>query len=99
MAKGGGGQEESNANLLHDASLSLGESDVATRLILNEFDLDLSSLATWLVIIVIIVISRGTHARTFGAATFEGTVAGSSQIILGRRRFVVSDIGDIGHGE
>lgn len=94
MARGGA---EGDANLLHDAGLALGESDVATRLILDEFDLDLSSFTTRLVVVIIIVVAS-THTRAFGAAVLEGAVAGSSQFILGRRMLLVSDT-DVGHGE
>jgi hypothetical protein len=52
--------------LLHDAGLALGEGDVATRLILDELDLDLSALAAGLVIIIVVVV--GSLALAFGAA-------------------------------
>jgi hypothetical protein len=45
-------------DLLHDARLPLRESDVTTRLVLNEFDLNLSPLAATLFIIVVVVIAR-----------------------------------------
>jgi hypothetical protein len=44
-------------NLLHDSSLAFGKCNVSTRFIGNELDLDLSALATRLVIIVVVIVS------------------------------------------
>ena len=55
--------------LLHDTSLALGEGDVPTRLVLDELDLNLSSLAAGLVIIVVVVVGSG--ARTLDAAVLH----------------------------
>jgi hypothetical protein len=55
--------------LLHDSSLALGESDVSTRLILNELDFNLSSLATGFVIVVVVIV-ESTLARTLDTAIF-----------------------------
>lgn len=51
--------EDDATNLLHDTRLALRESDMATRLIGDELDLDLSSLASWLVIIIVVVVGSG----------------------------------------
>lgn len=71
---------------------------MATRLILNELDFDLSALATRLVIIVIVVVGSA-HARAFGAAVVSGAVTGGLlQVVLGGRRVLFTDGGDVGHG-
>jgi len=44
--------------LLHDTGLPLGECDMATRLVSDELDLDLSSLTSGLIIIVVVVVRR-----------------------------------------
>lgn len=41
--------------LLHDTSLSLGEGDVSSALVLNELDINLPPLATTLLIVVIVI--------------------------------------------
>lgn len=75
---------------------------MATRLILDEFDLDLATLTARLVVLVFIFVAS-THARAFGAAVLQGAVtgsgSGSSQLILGRSGLLVCDISDVGHGE
>ena len=55
--------------LLHNSSLALGESDVSTRLVLDELDFNLSSLATGLVIVVVVIV-ESTLARTLDTAIF-----------------------------
>jgi len=45
--------------LLHDTGLPLGEGNVATRLIRDELDLNLSALASWLIIIIVVVVGSG----------------------------------------
>lgn len=47
---------ERSTYLLHDTSLSLGESNMPTRLVGDELDLNLATLAPWLVIIVVVVV-------------------------------------------
>ena len=50
-------------NLLHNASLTLGKGNVSTRLVANELDLNLATLAAALLVIIIIIIaSRRTLA-------------------------------------
>jgi hypothetical protein len=50
-------------NLLHDTGLALREGNVSTRLILDELDLNLASLATRLIIVIVVVVgSAGTRA-------------------------------------
>ena len=67
---------------------------MATRLILNELDLNLSALATLLLLVLFIV----THA-TLGSAVIRSAVTGRGllQLILGRRRVLLTDGSDVGH--
>ena len=68
---------------------------MATRLVCDELDLDLSSLATGLVIIIVVVVGgRGT--LTLDAAALNCTIAYSMVVETGWGTFVV--VGDIGHG-
>ncbi len=55
-------------DLLHDTGLSLGEGDMTARLVRNELDLNLSSLTTGLIIVIVIVV-RGRWTLTLSAAT------------------------------
>ena len=80
-------------DLLHDASLALGEGDVTARLVLNEFDIYLSSLATGFVIVVVIVIGSGAAAGTFDATSFAISIAGR----VGEVGRVVIGVGDVAH--
>jgi hypothetical protein len=45
-------------NLLHDTGLPLRECDMATRFIGDELDLNLSSLTSRLIVIIIVVVGR-----------------------------------------
>jgi hypothetical protein len=60
------------ANLLHNSCLALRESDMPTRLVRDEFDFNLSSLATRLIIVVVIVIGS-RRALALDAATVIGS--------------------------
>ncbi len=81
-------------DLLHDARLPLRESDVTTRLVLNEFDLNLSPLAATLFIIVVVIIACCRHSRALCASRLE-SVAG--EVVAGRRVVEGVRIGDVGH--
>ena len=70
---------------------------MATRLILNEFDLNLSALATGLVIIIVVVV--GAHARALGAAVVSGAVTGGLLQVVLSRRVLLTDGSDVGHDE
>ena len=69
--------------LLHNTSLSLGEGDVTTRLVLDELDLDLSTLAGAFLIIVIIIVSTSHRSSSSLGASSISAVA--SQVVTGRR--------------
>lgn len=92
-----------SAYLLHDSSFALGEGDVATRLVLDKFDLNLPSLAAGLVIIIVIVrVEVLTGTSTLDAAvriaSSEGAIAiaGACVVVAGRGIWVV--VGDFsGH--
>jgi hypothetical protein len=53
--------------LLHDARFPLGECDVTARLVRDELDLDLASLTTSLLIVVIVVV--GCHGVSWSLDT------------------------------
>lgn len=93
-----GSVSQCGAYLLHDTSLSLGEGNVTTRLILDKLDLDLPSLATGLVVVIVVVVGR-RWALAFGAAAcVEGAVAIAS-VVVSTWRGVVVVIGNlVGHG-
>lgn len=89
---------DSQAYLLHDAGFTLGESNVATRLILDELDLDLSTFASGLVVIIIVVVDvlvrSGALDATVGITGSERAVAiaGTLVVMAGRGiGIVVSD--------
>lgn len=82
-------------NLLHDTSLALGEGDVSTRLVLDELDLNLATLATRLVIIVVVVVgSAGT--RALDASALERAIA-ILKIVLGGGRVGLVGGGQLSH--
>lgn len=83
--------------LLHDACLALREGDVSTRLVADELDLDLATLAVALLVIIVVVV-RCAGAGTLNTAAFgssRGAVA-SVVIEVGGRRLVVL-VRDVGH--
>ena len=79
-------------NLLHNTSLSLGESDVTTRLVLDELDLDLSSLAARLVVVVVIVVGG---CGVGGALSLDASLLGRNAVIVGRGGVRVLSISDL----
>ena len=83
-------------HLLHDTSLSLGECDMATRLISDELDLNLSALASWLIIIVVVVVC-GSLTRSLDATRFNCVAIADSVLIESRGRTLVVLVGDVGH--
>lgn len=85
-------------DLLHDTGLSLGKGDVATRLVADELDLNLATLAVTLLVIVVVVVS-GRSALPLDAATLGwGSAAIASVVVdLGGRGLVV--LGDVGHDD
>ena len=88
------------AYLLHDASLSLREGDVATRLVLDELDINLSSFATGLVIVIVIIVAGGgADPRALDAAILGGlaAIAGVEGIVDSRGRLRVVGFGDFAH--
>ena len=83
-------------DLLHDTRLALRECDVATRLVGDELDLNLSSLTSGLIIVIIVVVG-GCWPLAFDAATVGIAVSDGVVVEGGRRAFIV--IGDVGHCE
>lgn len=80
--------------LLHNTGLALGKSDVATRLVLNEFDLNLTALTAGLIIIIVVVL--GAHATALSTAVVRAS-AGLLQVIVTRRELLLADRSHIGH--
>jgi hypothetical protein len=72
-----------DAYLLHNTGLALRESNMATRLILNELDLNLATLATRLVIIIILIV--GAHAVSLGAPAIV-----TGEVIMTRRKLLIN---------
>jgi hypothetical protein len=85
--------EADGTDLLHDTRLALRECDVATRFIGDELDLNLSSLTSGLIIIIVIIVGS-RWALAFGTASV--TAISETVIVKGRRRTLVG-IGDVGH--
>ena len=70
---------------------------MSARLVGDELDLDLSPLASWLIVVIIVVVGcRGTLA--FDAARLANCIAVSDGMLVeGRRRALVVLVGDVGH--
>lgn len=85
--------------LLHDARFAFGECNVPTRFVLDEFDVNLPSLSTGLVVVIFVVVGSGTDARSFDAAVlstlYAVTVTGRNRIVMDGRR--LGGIGKVGH--
>jgi hypothetical protein len=79
-------------DLLHDAGLSLGEGDVTARLVLDELDLDLSSLAAGLVVVVVIVVGG---CSVGGALPLDASLFGGNAVVVGRRRVAILWVCDL----
>ena len=83
--------------LLHDASFALGEGDVPTRLVLNEFDINLPTFTAGLIVIIVVIIGGSTDARTLDS-TVVGVAIGVAWVVGGRGVGCVG-VRDVGHGE
>jgi hypothetical protein len=85
-----------SADLLHDTSLALREGDVATRLVLDELDLDLATLTATLLIVLIVILT--SHGGSWALGT-TGVAAGTGEVVT-RRRLVKAGggVSDVGHG-
>ena len=77
--------------LLHDARLALREGDVPTRLVLDELDFDLASLAARLVVVVVIVVGGGACPRPLHTARLASAIAILEVVVL-----VVGRVGVVG---
>ena len=81
-------------DLFHDASFPLRESDVTTRFILDELDLDFSPLTATLLIILIIIVSCCRHSRTLCASRLEPV---ASEFVARGRVFEGVGVGNVSH--
>jgi hypothetical protein len=78
-------------HLLHDASFALGESNVSPGFVLDELDFNLASLASWLVVVVIVVVGCA-GSRTFDAAVLaalDSVAIANGVVVAGRGVLVV----------
>ena len=86
--------------LLHDAGLALREGDVTTRLVLDEFDVNLPPFATGLVVVVVVVVASGrTDPSPFHTAVLctAVAVAGAEGIVASRGGVLIIRIGNVRH--
>ena len=67
---------------------------MSTRLVLNELDLDLSSLSAWLVVVIIVVV--GLRSRSLHAARWS--VDAVAVLVLAAWGIWVVWVGNVGHG-
>ena len=83
--------------LLHNARLPLREGDVATRLVGDELNFDLATLASALLVVVVVVVCY-TRAGALDTTRLGAAVADGMAIVkvVGRRLVVL--VGDVGHG-
>jgi len=87
-------------HLLHNTSFALGESYVSPRFVLDELDLNLSSLATRLVIVIVVVVGSA-GPWTLDAAVFAGldsVAIADARVIMARRSVLVVFCEFTGHG-
>ena len=70
---------------------------MAARFILDELDLDLASFASRLVLVVLLVLTRGALSWTLDATGVDGAIATGDELVLRGRRVFVGDGGDVGH--
>lgn len=85
--------------LFHDAGLSLGEGDVASRFVVDEFDFNLATFATALLFVFLFILTTG--ALALDAATLgRATVADRLRFFdFALRRGLLVLFGNVGHGE
>lgn len=89
------------ADLLHDAGLALGKGYVTTRLVLDELDFNLSSLAAGLVVVVVVIVG-GSGSSVRGALALDAALFGRDAaialVVVGRGRVGLVLVGDFtGH--
>ncbi len=89
-------KEAIDPDLLHDTSLPPGECDMTARLVGDELDLNLSPLASGLIVVIVIVVGgRGT--LTFDAARLDWIPVSDGMLVEGGWRTLVVLIRDVGH--
>lgn len=89
---------QSATHLLHDTRLPLREGDVATGLVLDELDFNLSAFATGLILIIVVIFS--TDAIALGHVGVGGAVTGGGlvEVVEGSRGgFLLTDGSNVGH--
>lgn len=86
-------------HLLHDTSLPLRESNVTTRLVLDEFDIDLPPLAPRLAIVIVVVVVLSDSATLRRPVLVVAVaLAGKAVVETRRSELVVATVNDlVGH--
>jgi hypothetical protein len=88
--------EAIDTDLFHNTRLPLGECDVTARLVGDELDLNLSPLASGLIVVIVVVVGRrGTLA--FDAARLDGIAVSDGMLVEGGGRALVVLVADVGH--
>lgn len=93
--------KKKKTHLLHDASLALGEGDVAARLVADELDLNLATFAAALLVLLLLLFGR-VGAGALNAAVLidsSGAIADGMGLVElgGRRGCLVVLLSDVGH--
>ena len=66
---------DKRTDLLHNTSLALGKGDVSTRLVADELDLNLATLATALLVIVVLIVSSSLALALHAVEAHRGRIA------------------------
>ena len=89
-----------STHLLHDPRLSLRKSNVPTRFILDELDVDFPPFSAWLVVVVVVIVCCSGDARPLDASIVAVAIARRAQaIVLGTRAVLVVGVLNFGHGD
>lgn len=77
-------------HLLHNTSLTLGEGNVSPRFILDELDFNLASLASRLVVVIVVVVgSAGSLALDAAILSALNSIAIANGIVVAGRGMLV----------
>lgn len=68
---------------------------MSTRFVLNKFDVNLPPLTSGLVVVVVIIISGGTDARTLNASRVGAISIAGRVVVSARGGIGISDVGHV----